>query len=215
MALKDTIYMVIRNDIVFGRLMPGERVTEASFAERFQCSRAPIREALNKLAQNDFVELKPNQGAVVTKISPEEVKSFYALLRLLEGKAVEWATPKLTSSDVERLLRINASLKKVARKRKTSLEEWINLNGCFHKYFRERCGNNRMDWLVEEIRIRISRYRYTSLMVAVFDTYIRDHGLIIDAVREGNARKARDAMENHIERAKEELMNFFSHMPDF
>jgi DNA-binding GntR family transcriptional regulator len=215
MALKDTIYKEIRNDIVFGRLMPGERVTEASLTEKFQCSRAPIREALSKLAQNDFIELKPNQGAVVTKISPEEVNNFYALLRLLEGKAVEWAASRLTPDDVEQLLQINESLKNVAHKRKTSIEEWIRLNGRFHQYFRERCGNTRMDWLVEEIRIRISRYRYTSLMVAVFDTYIQDHDLIIEAVREGNARKAKVAMEDHIERAKRELMNFFSRMPHF
>ena len=215
MALKDSIYEDIRNDIVFGRLMPGERVTEASLADKFRCSRAPIREALNKLAQNDFIELKPNQGAVVTKISPEEVESFYALLRLLEGKAVEWATPKLTRPDVEELLKINASLKKVARKRKTSIEDWITLNSRFHQLFRKKCGNSRMDWLVEEVRIRISRYRYTSLMVAVFDTYIQDHEMIIEAVQEGNASKASEAMENHIERAKQELMSFFSRMPNF
>jgi len=215
MTIKSRIYQELRKEIVFGTLMPGERITETRLAEKFSCSRGPIREALSRLEREGFIELTPNQGAVVTKISPQEVRDYYSLLQVLEGKAVQWSTSVLTAADIHRLAEINESMKKIERDDKTCVEDWISRNYSFHRIFREKCGNEKMDWVVEEIRLRISRYLFTSLMVTAFDLYIEDHDLIIDAVRRGDAEGAGLAMENHILHAKDVVQQFFSRMPSF
>ena len=201
-VLHDNLHKVLRKEIILGRLMPGERLTENELAQRFSCSRSPVREALQQLQKEGFVEVLPRRGAVVTKTSPQEVYDYYGLLKVLEGKAVEWAAPRLRPQDLQTLERTNRAMREIKADSQTSIEDWVRLNLEFHRLFRLRCGNLKMDWLVEEIRSRITRFLYTSLMVPAFDEYVEDHEIILAHLRKGEAAKARKAMEKHIERAQ-------------
>ena len=89
------------------------------------------------------------------------------------------------------------------------------LNFQFHQRFKTCCGNSRMDWIIDEVRMRITRCRYTSVLVTAYDDYVDDHQRIIDAARQGDASAAATAMRNHIGRAKNVLMDFLSKFPEF
>jgi len=214
MNIKDRIYKQIRNEIIDGKLMPGERLPEVKLSEALGCSRAPLREAFNQLEKEGFVYRIQNQGVVVSKSSPEEIIDYYSLLEVLESQAVEWATVRLTSGDITRLNDLNDSMKKVSAKDKKYIEKWVSLNLAFHRFFSEKCGNEKMIWLVEEIRLRITRFRYLSFMLTTFNDYIHDHEIIIEAVRQRDAVKAGAAMKNHIARAKKVLLKHFFYMPE-
>jgi len=207
-AIPDQLYKVLRKEIILGQLMPGERITENQLCQRFSCSRSPVREALSRLHTEGFVEVLPRRGAVVTKTSPEEVNDYYALLKVLEGQAVEWAAPRLTPAELDELDRINQAMRQIKVDSQTSIEDWVRLNLEFHRMFRLRCGNLKMNWLVEEIRSRITRSLYTSLMVPAFDEYVEDHDLIIEQLRAGRAELASQAMIQHVERAQKVLGRF-------
>jgi len=212
-SLKHKIYTQLRDEIVFGRVLPGERIKEAWWARKFECSRGPVREAFNQLERQGFLHLTPNQGAVVVKTSSEDVRDYYGLLELLEGKAAKWATPLLTSKNIEKLAEINDAMRRIPRDDKRFIESWIPLNLEFHSLFWLNCGNNKMNWIVEDVRMRMTRYRYTSLSVAAIDEYLRDHDRIIDAVRKGNGLEAGKEMRTHISRVKDVLMELFSRFP--
>lgn len=214
MNLKDKIYKQIRNEIIYGKLMPGERLPEIKLSKALGCSRAPLREAFNQLEKEGFVYRKQNQGVVVSKSSPEEIIDYYSLLEVLESQAVEWATSRLTAVDLAHLAELNDSMKKVSMNDKKYIEKWVSLNLAFHRFFSEKCGNEKMIWLVEEIRLRITRFRYLSFMLTTFNDYIRDHEAIIEALRQRNATEARGAMQSHISRAKKVLLNHFFYMPE-
>lgn len=214
MNLKDKIYKKIRNEIIYGKLMPGERLPEIKLSKALGCSRAPLREAFNQLEREGFVYRKQNQGVVVSKSSPEEIIDYYSLLEILESQAVEWATNRLTSADLTHLAELNDSMKLVSMDDKKYIEKWASLNLAFHRFFSEKCGNEKMIWMVEEIRLRITRFRYLSFMLTTFNDYIRDHEAIIEALRQGNALEAKAAMKSHISRAKEVLLNHFFYMPE-
>ena len=211
--LKEIISRELRKQIVFGSLMPKEHLREIKLAEHFGCTRGPVREALNQLEQQGFVTLVPNQGATVKEPSAREVEDFYNLLGILEGRAVQWATPYLTETDIAHLKKINQKLKAVLDTPETATEEWIPLNIEFHRLFREKCGNEKMQWIAEEIRTRITRYRYISLMVTVFSDYAADHDEIIRQISRKDGQKAGKAMEDHIQRAKNILVQYLSRMP--
>jgi DNA-binding GntR family transcriptional regulator len=213
LPLKDKISRDLRKEIVFGSLTPNEHLKEARLAKHFGCTRGPVREALNQLEQQGFVTLVPNQGATVKEPSAREVEDFYNLLAILEGRAVQWATPSLTEEDIEHLNNINNELKEVLKSQETAAEDWIPLNMEFHRLFREKCGNSKMQWIAEEIRTRITRYRYISLMVTVFVDYAGDHDEIIRQVSRKDAEKAGKAMEEHIQRAKNILVQYLSRIP--
>jgi DNA-binding GntR family transcriptional regulator len=174
-SLKQKIYKQLRHDIVFGRILPGEHLKEARLTNKFQCSRGPVREAFNQLDSEGFLVLLRNQGAVVSKTSPEEIADFYAMLELLEAQAVKWATPRLEASDIEKLQKINADIKRISCEDKGSIEPWSSSNLEFHRLFRKKCGNGQIDRIIEDIRMRITRYRHMSLLVTAYDEYVLDH----------------------------------------
>ena len=213
MNIKDKIYKRLRNEIINGKLMPGERLPETNLSKKFRCSRAPIREALSQLEKEGFVYRKENQGAIVTKSSPEEIIDYYSLLEVLESQAVEWATKHLPPEDLGQLEDLNNSMKKVSPNDENYIEKWVSLNLAFHRFFSERCGNVKMIWLVEEIRLRITRFRYLSFMLTTFNDYTRDHDAIIEALRLKDGSMAKAAMLRHISRAKDVLLKYFFYMP--
>lgn len=214
--VKESIYSDLRKAIIFGKLGPGERLIEIQLSQQYNCSRGPIREALSKLAQEGFVEIFPNRGASVAKISSEEVADYYSLLALLEGKAVEWATPNLNQKDFALLDHIQKLLhQSLDKEEDLRMRLWSEHNRSFHQVFWVRCGNRKLRDNVESIRQQIFRFRYTSLMVASYNDYYKDHEEIIAAAKAGNAEEAGRAMNQHIERAKQVLNDFFTTVPTF
>jgi len=209
-AIPDRLYKALRKEIILGQLMPGERITENQLCQKFSCSRSPVREALLRLQKEGFVEVLPRRGVMVTKTSPQEVFDYYGLLKVLERKAVEWAAPNLTDEDLADLEETNQAMREVKADSQTSIEDWVRLNMEFHRLFRLRCGNLKMDWLAEEVRSRITRFLYTSLMVPAFDDYVDDHDLILLHLRQGEVEKAGRVMEKHVERAQAVLTRFFA-----
>lgn len=214
--VKESIYSDLRKAIIFGKLGPGERLIEIQLSQQYNCSRGPIREALSKLAQEGFVEIFPNRGASVAKISSEEVADYYSLLALLEGKAVEWATPNLNQKDFALLDHIQKLLhQSLDKEEDVRMRLWSEHNRSFHQVFWVRCGNRKLRDTVEDIRQQIFRFRYTSLMVASYNDYYKDHEEIIAAAKAGNATEAGAAMTRHIDRAKQILNDFFTTVPTF
>lgn len=208
MRRKDEIRRSLRRDIISGKLMQGERLTESDLTNTFKCSRGPVREALVQLSKEGFIDLSENKGAIVKKLSAQEIRDYYSLLEIMEGKAVEWATPRLKTGEIDRLVVLNNSLKQLDPNDENYLEEWCLRNSAFHEIFRKHCGNQKMPWITNEIRQRIFRYLFSSLLTSLKNEYIEDHENIISAIRRKKASEAREAMEIHISRAKDFLLRF-------
>jgi GntR family carbon starvation induced transcriptional regulator len=79
----------IRLDIISGALEPGLRLRASDLTKRYGVSATPLREALQRLAAQNLVELGPRLGATVAPISKPELEDIYWLRELLEGAALE------------------------------------------------------------------------------------------------------------------------------
>ncbi len=214
MSVKEDIYRGIRKAIIDESLSPGERLVEANLCKEFGASRGPVREAFTQLNREGFVELIPNKGAVVTKISVQDLRDYYTLVAMLESKAVEWAIPGLNPSDVTALTAINQDMAKiVANDEEDCLQAWTRKNMQFHRFFWEKSGNLKLVEQIQEMRQRILRYRYTSLMVSSFSDYLGDHEAIIAAVKDKDAHRASLIMRQHILRALDVLLKHFARLP--
>jgi DNA-binding GntR family transcriptional regulator len=103
--------MQIRDAIVSGRFAPGTRLIESRLTDQLNISRHPVREALKRLSREGFVEVRPNRGAVVAEINPENILEVYAIRSALGTIALRTLASKpelLTGSvirDLERLTR--------------------------------------------------------------------------------------------------------------
>ena len=210
MRIKDVIYKSLRNAIVLEEIMPGERITEQDITQKFNCSRGPAREAIVQLYKGGFVDLNENKGATVKKISAEEIANYYQLLGFLEGKVVELATLNINTNDLKKLVTINNSLKEIDPEDPNYLDEWCVRNSAFHEIFRERCGNKIITDTIREVREKIYRYRYRSLLSTANKEYIKDHDRIVEYVCQKNSQAAGCEMESHILRARNVLLKYLT-----
>ena len=210
MQIREKICTALKNEIVLGKLNPGERLVENHLTQRFGASRGPVREALTRLQKEGFVTLTPHKGASVAKISATDLEDYYSLIALLESNSVRWSVHRVNSRDIARLSKINQTLRQVAEAPAAdALSRWSKLNLSFHALFWDRCGNAKLKQVVNQLRRRIFRFRYTSLMVVSFMDYFHDHEAIIEAVKQKDPEAAADAMSDHISRALRVLVDHF------
>ncbi|HDK25905.1 MAG TPA: GntR family transcriptional regulator, partial [Candidatus Atribacteria bacterium] len=74
LSLKDRVYQNIKLQIIRGNLKPGTRLLEEELSKAMNISRAPIREALNRLEKEGFVTITPRKGAVVAHITAQMIE---------------------------------------------------------------------------------------------------------------------------------------------
>lgn len=87
---EQNIVKTLEEDIIFGRLAPGERITEKELLERFSVSRHQVRQALARLEMMGIVVLERNKGATVRSLTPDQVRQIYAVRELVQRQAALW-----------------------------------------------------------------------------------------------------------------------------
>ncbi len=128
-ALSNLIKETIMKDILLGKLLPGEKLVEAQYAEEFGTSRAPVREAFYLLTLEGIVKRIPRKGTVVRGFSSEETKDLIEIRCFLEDMALE----KLKNKNYENyLLNMEDIIKKTKEINKQS-NEYAELNYQFHQ----------------------------------------------------------------------------------
>jgi len=103
LPLAASIREILRTAILKGEYAPGERLREVEIAARHQVSRGPVREALLQLEQEGLVLLRRNRGAVVARLSRDDLEEVYSLRLALERLAVARAAQHGTEADFARL----------------------------------------------------------------------------------------------------------------
>lgn len=84
-SLEEHVYMLIKKDILSGRLAPGIQLVEARLAEEFGVSKTPVREALIRLRLDGLLDIERFRGARVIRPSPTDVQDIFQLRRWIEG----------------------------------------------------------------------------------------------------------------------------------
>src|SRR3954470_17355167 len=89
--------------IVSRAIAQGARIVESELAEQMGVSRGPVREALQLLARDGFVDLRPRQGSFVHVPTQKEVADFFDVRRALETASVRLAAERITEEQAREL----------------------------------------------------------------------------------------------------------------
>ncbi|MFN8499632.1 MAG: GntR family transcriptional regulator [Anaerolineae bacterium] len=177
------VYDRLREAILKGELGAGTRLIINDLAEQLNVSPSPVREAIQQLHAEGLVSLIPHVGAVVTSVSPDEVREIFALLESLEVIGSRVAAERLTPDDLQRLRAILAEMNTALSDGDSSL--WTDLNREFHL---EVCRIADMALLTEftaKVLDRWQRVRHAFIPNAPLG-YIREtqaeHEAIVDAM---------------------------------
>src|SRR5258708_20144654 len=98
--LHDTVVDHLRQFIVEGVFEPGKKLNEREICESLGISRTPLREAFKVLAAEGLVEILPNRGASVSKMSEAELREMFELISGLEAFSGELACERLTPAEL-------------------------------------------------------------------------------------------------------------------
>lgn len=202
LSTREQITDRLREDVFSGRLPPGERVSEATLAERFGVSRGPIREALSLLVSEGLFVSKLNCGVTVAHPAPEAIRELVLpIRRTIEVYALKQVFDGLTPEDFRYWDDVLFQMERALARPEWQL--FPQLDVAFHRYLLERAGS---DDLLAIWQTLVSRMR------AHFWETVREHNSrndlarlhahhveLLDAFRKGPKGAAVKALERHID----------------
>lgn len=211
--LADNLRDQLEQDIVVGRLRPGDRLDEASLCKRFGVSRTPIRETLAQLASNELVELRPRRGAFVREISIRELLEMFDVMAELESMCVRLAARRMTHDQRTKLISAHEACQKATSS--DDADAYYYCNQVFHQVIYDACGNQFLCRQTEQLRNRLKAYRRMQLHVPHrVAASLREHQIIVDALLASDEAAASEAIRAHVLIQGERFYDFLSSLPE-
>jgi DNA-binding GntR family transcriptional regulator len=159
--LRREVLDALRRSIVHGRLPPGSRMIERELIAMTGVSRTVIREALRQLESEGLVDVVPNKGAVVRKLSIEEARDLYAIRAVLEGLAARMFVEKSDQSLVHKLGEELAST--IEAYLTGEPERIIEIKNRFYAVLFEGAKSEALSQMLGTLHARIWRWRALGL----------------------------------------------------
>ena len=192
------IYRVLRKDIVECNIPPGKLLSEKEISTRFEVSRQPVREAFIKLAESGLVQILPQRGTFVMKISEQRVADARFIRQALECAIARRAAEMVTD---EQLLMLEHNLRRQAlAAQNEQIREFLSLDDSFHQSL-TRIANCPLAWeTIESIKATMDRVRFLSLsQVSPPNSLIQQHYLILDGLKNRDPDAAEKAIREHLQ----------------
>jgi DNA-binding GntR family transcriptional regulator len=192
-----SVYELIREDIISGRLNPNERLKVAELADRYETSTNPVREALQQLRGEGFVMMEPNRGARVIAIDENFVRDIIEIEVLIEPALTRWFVSIANDVDIVELEAIQAEIE--ANNFEDRMQHGL-LDTRFHQFIYDRHYNRHaaeLWWKHREILRAISRRFPTSLSRR--NSVIKEHRDLIERIRAQDADGAAEVVAVHVQ----------------
>ncbi|RJG04865.1 GntR family transcriptional regulator [Noviherbaspirillum cavernae] len=192
----DEIANDIANAIVEGRLPPGTKLKEEALAKVYSVSRTKIRAALLMLAKDELIEIAPEKGASVSRLSKDEVREIFEVRRILEVALVREFAQKAQSADYRRLDEHMAREREALAARDVRLR--AKLLAEFHTLLAEIVGNQVLLNILKKLTARtaLTAMRHQSDDGATCSS--DEHARIIEAARAGDVERAIEMTLHHL-----------------
>lgn len=192
-----SVYQLIRDAIIDGRLKPNERLVAAELARRHGTSTNPVREALQILRGEGFVIFALNRGARVRPIDHDFVRDISEIGVLIEPALTRWFVGMATEEDIAELERLQSLIEE---NNFADPQRHSELDTAFHSVMYQRHYNRHaaeLWWKNREVLRAVSRrFNFTLARRA---TVIQEHRELIRLIKAQDADKAAETIARHVE----------------
>ena len=199
LTAEEAVTSALRDAILSGRLMPGERLAQAELARQLGVSRIPLRDALRRLGEEALVRIDGRRGAWVTALSKRDIAEIYELRIMLEGRCIRYAVENLSGGqEMAAVLELSkhmdtshrhASEGRAARRR-------------FYDVLYSHAGRPRMHRLIMQLRDNVGRYH----LLQDTDLSHAAHSQVRRCMEDGDPDGAALAVTAHLEEARDDLL---------
>lgn len=207
------LYELLRSAIIRAELVPATRVSESEVAARHGISRQPVREAFIKLAEEGLVEIRPQRGTFITRISLEAVMNARFVREAVEADIVRLLAETRTDA---LLFKLDAALAEQRAALADAPERFIELDEAFHRMLAAACGKETVWTIIESLKAQMDRVRYLNL-VQHFPTaeLLAQHEAIAEAVASRDPAGAEAAMRGHLQQILDDLPAIAAGRPEY
>lgn len=208
LPLRDVVFNTLREAILKGELVAGERLMEKQLAERMGVSRTPIREAIRKLELEGLVVMIPRKGAEVARVTHKDIKDVLEVRGALEELAVKLACEKMSDSDLADLKRTSDEFQTACSEK--DINNIISKDVEFHDIIFNSTQNEKLIHIVNNLREQIYRYRVEYIRkLGDYDMLVKEHNQILGFIENRNVDQAKEVALKHIENQERAVIEIF------
>ena len=191
------MYGELKEAILSGALEPGSLIDKAGLCEKLRVSRFPVSAAVSRLAYDRLVDVEPQHGSFVTRISLNDVRERLFIRGALEGEIAAEAARRMTRADKDALaVNLKQEAAAVGAEDRT---KFYALDVAFHRILTERLGMARADDVLESLRVHLERTRRLTMSTAgQLRASLNEHSAIAAAIEAEDPVAAREAMKRHL-----------------
>jgi len=196
-TMSGRVYEALRRAILSLQLKPGDSLSEAEMAAQLGTSRQPVREAFIKLSETGFVDIVPQRGTFVRRISSHEVSNARFIREHVETAIVRRAAELGTPTGIARIKGLVAEQKLAGAS--GDHDRFIALDDAFHQGI-AACAQCESAWrVIDELKGQMDRVRYLSVPEATpIGKLIEQHQAIATAIERHDPDAAAAAMHEHL-----------------
>lgn len=196
-GLSSVVTEKLRDMIVEGLLEPGTRLNERVLCEQLHVSRTPLREAFKTLAVEGLIEILPNRGAVVARMSETDIQEAFELMGALEGFAGQLACKRITDDEVAEIRALHYEM--LAAHARKDLPSYYRINHAIHDRINAAARNAALTNTYLQLNKRIQSMRFRSnFNQAKWDEAVREHSAMLEALEKRDGAALRTVLEQHL-----------------
>ncbi len=194
-------YTQLRRSIIMGRRKPGERLLLDELAKSYNTSITPLRDALQMLAQEGLVTIKPRSGYFIRRTTLKELRELLELREILELAAVERAAVRITDECLDQLEHVHAGY---TGDDDESYDRYTDENRRFHYLVAEASGNQELAETLGRLHDRLARFM---VLRGAGKTQESTHAHIVEALRARDKAAAHQAMLDEIDQTRDAVLD--------
>jgi DNA-binding GntR family transcriptional regulator len=201
-TIAESTYRQIRADIIFGRLLPGQKLRLENLKGAYETSVSTLREILNRLTSDGLVVAEGQRGFEVAQVSVADLKEIAALRLLLEEHALEQS---FEQGDVEWEARLVSAHYKLARMEEimasgdtSRAEDWKRYDWEFHQALISACGSRLLMETHSSVFDKYLRYQMVALSYRG-GVAEQEHRQLLETALQRDSATAKKILKRHIQ----------------
>jgi DNA-binding GntR family transcriptional regulator len=204
-SLAGQLYEVIKNEIITCALQPGQQIAQPQLAEKYQRGTTPVREALQRLAQEGLVQPIPRFGYIVTPISVADVTAMYELRSILEAAAARLAATRGPQEQLDRIVELADC--RYAFTDRESYSRFLTHNSEFHRSVAVASGNPKLVEFLSRLLDEMNRVFHLRPDPSDNSEEMRtEHKALAEALCERNPDEAERIAAEQIARSQQRVL---------
>ena len=203
-SLTERVCEELRQNILSGVYRPGEKLDVSKLADQYSVSRTPLRDALNQLQREGFVEVVPRVGYFISRITIKDIEDIFQLRLILETTSAELAAGTISSEELNYLERLS---RRYVAGNLESYKEFLAENRDFHYHVALATGNQRLAEVVDNLLTQMQRLLLQRLDLREnADEMLAEHHRLLEAFRARDEQTARLVMQEALQNARDAVM---------